>query len=441
MVSPRKRKKSRPDARADSARADSAAPSNTISAPRDQLFECRDCPALCCRTWRIRLTSDEIDRYLPEPWIRERLDNPALRLISQGVLPMREKNHGLECVFLDDDGLCSMQRRFGHAYIPRACQAFPFGFVRDERGTTSACLSRLCPSIRDNYGKPIAPVLEDKLEQAEQVERMSTAMRTAQGTILSRSQYLRIAARWQDELQGDASPLEALGRLYDELIDFEETLPFLAQRATDEEVDQALEKGRARAFDPLRSRRSPSLHARVAFAALLGELCYPLRLRFAHRSSRSPLLRLEPLRAVAVRLAFLLQWGSVDLSLIARPVDLRRAAKVEPWLTGPLGELVRRYLLDVLDRRRIFVVPRYLGAVLVDLALGAVLISRFARCSAAADRRDTVCELDVRNGISVAELTLLHHALPVAERGIMKRVRLALFADRAAFRALVAGEV
>ena len=34
-------------------------------------------------------------------------------------------------MFLDDDMLCSMQKRFGHEYLPRTCQAFPFAFTRE----------------------------------------------------------------------------------------------------------------------------------------------------------------------------------------------------------------------------------------------------------------------------------------------------------------------
>src|SRR5690606_2175012 len=106
----------------------------------------------------------------------------------------------LQCVFLDDDGLCSVQKRSGHAAIPRSCQAFPFGFVRGEEGALVAQLSLLCPSIRDDRGKPVAGQLEEKAQQKGDAGRMAASMETLGGAALSRAQYLRVVKEWDDLL-------------------------------------------------------------------------------------------------------------------------------------------------------------------------------------------------------------------------------------------------
>jgi lysine-N-methylase len=77
--------------------------------------------------------------------------------------------------------------------------------------------------------------------------------------------------------------------------------------------------------------------------------------------------------------------------------------------------------------------------VLIDLALATVVISHFARCRAAAEGRARVTPEDVREGISVAELRLLHHAVPSGEDGIMPRLRALLLASRDFRQVLASG--
>lgn len=186
-----------------------------ISSPPGQRFECRDCPARCCRLpASIRISDEEARRYLAEPWVRERVGAEGVQIIEGGGLPVREKNRGPECVFLDEDLLCSMQKRFGHEALPRTCQAFPFAFTRGEKGVVIAQLSQLCPSIRDNYGLPVEKQLRAKLLQKGTTAQMSTEMGTLGGVGLSQTQYLRVARRWEEELASTVSPAATLARIF-----------------------------------------------------------------------------------------------------------------------------------------------------------------------------------------------------------------------------------
>ncbi|WP_437577428.1 YkgJ family cysteine cluster protein [Sorangium sp. So ce887] len=412
-----------------------------LSSPPNQKFECRDCPARCCRLpWNIRFSSDEARRYLAEPWVRERAGDEGALVISRGVLPMREKDHRLQCVFLDDDMLCSMQKRFGHEYIPKSCQAFPFGFVRDEKDVVVAQLSQLCPSIRDNYGKPVDRQLKAKLQQRGDTERMSKALATLSGVILPQPQYLRAVKHWEDQLATDASPASTLARLYDWTAAFERALPQGGGRAADASVDAALAHASAEAPAPLEPRKKPSFYARVLFGYLLGNLCYPSRVREAHRVEKASWTELQALRSFGNKVAWMLGRGTVDLLFIPRPFKLQRVRTVDRFLAGDEGTVVKDYLRVVLQRRHIFSAPRHLLAAVLDLSLATVVISRFARCRAAADGRVKVSLEDVREGISVAELTLLSHAALSEQGKLMKNLRWLLLTKREGFRALLATE-
>jgi lysine-N-methylase len=153
----------------------------------EQRFECRDCPGRCCSLpWSAPIGEAEAKRLLDEPWIEERVGAQGLAVIEQGVLPLCEVGRRLRCAFLEDDHRCSMQNEFGHDYLPRTCQVYPFGFVQNEKKEVVVHLSRLCPSVRDDLGKPLKGQLRAKLKQQGAAETLAEKMGTLQGTVLSR---------------------------------------------------------------------------------------------------------------------------------------------------------------------------------------------------------------------------------------------------------------
>ncbi len=415
----------------------------------DPHFACRECPARCCRLpWSIRFGEEEKARYLAEPFVAERVGEGGLAVIRTGMLPTHAPRQPpgkaagqrlLQCMFLDDDELCSLQKRFGHAYLPKPCQAFPFGFVTDEEGSTVAQLSLLCPSIRDNRGEPVGPELLNKLEQRGGSVRMSHRLATLSGVFLTRPQFLSIAAYWDEALAGAEQLPSTLARLYDQTSVLDGALKG-AERVPDADVQTALTG--ARAFEPraFLSRPTTSYHARLLFTYLLSNLCYPSRVRQPNRVDQPAWFHLEGVRAFGNKVAWLFEVGKVDLMFVPRPFSLRRVGQVERFLSGDLGQVVRDYLRLVLARRQVFTEPRHLMAPLLDLALGAVLTSRFARCLAAADGRSRVHEADVREGIGVTELLLLHHASQAAQPAYLQSFRTALLTSPDKVRQVLASE-
>lgn len=415
-----------------------ALPTVRGAAPEASHFACRDCPARCCRLpWGIRFGEEERARYLAEPFVIERAGPAGLAVLGRGLLPTRMEDRRLQCVFLDEDELCSLQKRFGHAYLPRPCQAFPFGFVSSEDDVALAQLSQLCPSIRDDRGEPVGPELAAKLEQRGGATRMSQRLATRAGVMLTRPQFLRVAERWSETLAEDGSPAVLLARLVDWSVAFEEHLVG-GEHATDAAVEAALRAADGSSPAAFAPRPRSSYHARLMLAFLLGNLCFPSRLRQPNRVT--PPVFLEGARALANKLVWLLERGSVDLLFLPKPVALGRVRRVPRFLGGEHGGLVRDYLRLVLARRQIFSEPRHLLAALLDLCVGTLLVSRFARCRAVAFGRAAVDASDVREGIGVAELLLLHHAAMSEQPEYMKRLRWALLVAPDKLRAVLAGE-
>jgi lysine-N-methylase len=102
--------------------------------PEGQKYACRDCPARCCTSaWGTPVTPEECERILSDDDARFRLGERGSAILRAGVLPMREKDEQLACMFLDDDMLCSLHRKHGHEFLPATCQAYPFGFSMNEK--------------------------------------------------------------------------------------------------------------------------------------------------------------------------------------------------------------------------------------------------------------------------------------------------------------------
>ena len=410
-----------------------------FSAPKDQRFECRDCPARCCRLpWAIKFSQDEVDRYLAEPWVQTRAGVDGLNVIAGGTLPMREHERRLQCLFLDEDQLCGMQKQFGHSYIPRACQAFPFGFIKNEKGEILAQLSQLCPSIRENYGKPVDKQLKIKLKQKGDVERMTTAMSSLGRVLLGQNQYLEVARAWTTELRKELSPADILAHLYDRMMTFDRALPEGSERVENKAVERALAQARDTLPDPLEPTPRASFHARALYSYLLGNLCYPARVRQSHRVGGGGAL--HGVRSLLNKWAWLRERGTVDMLFVKNRFRLQRVRSVKRFLDQPTGALVRQYLLLTVQRRQLFATPRYIHDPIIDMCLATALISRFARCMAAADERDTVTDADVREAISVAELVLVSHVTLAEEGKTMSNLRVLMLSSRDKLRALLASE-
>ena len=101
------------------------------------------CPDSCCRAgWEIVVHPDTCELYRTLP-------GPAAERVRKGVLPGVEtilrQNENRVCVLLDPDGLCHVQRNFGHEALCRVCREYP-RFHREFGNLTEHGLSLSCPT-------------------------------------------------------------------------------------------------------------------------------------------------------------------------------------------------------------------------------------------------------------------------------------------------------
>ncbi|HCM91862.1 MAG TPA: hypothetical protein DIS78_04785 [Lachnospiraceae bacterium] len=86
-------------------------------------FKCMggDCPQTCCRGWLIPLDEDDLERFKCEKGLL------GIRLLAAtGAYTRTRMNLGSgECTFHTREGLCSLQLKKGHDFIPWACRSFP----------------------------------------------------------------------------------------------------------------------------------------------------------------------------------------------------------------------------------------------------------------------------------------------------------------------------
>lgn len=94
-------------------------------------FQCdgKICGCRCCRDWRIVLDDDAYKKFaeLADADRAEILKNVEwMRDPTEGVdvMTLKMRNDGV-CTFLDTDGLCSIQKKYGENFLTAICQSFP----------------------------------------------------------------------------------------------------------------------------------------------------------------------------------------------------------------------------------------------------------------------------------------------------------------------------
>ncbi len=107
-------------------------------------FTCaaQTCLDSCCRAgWEIVIDPETLSRY-------EGLPGPEGDRIRAAVIPGTEallrQDTDRVCVLLDPDGLCSVQKRFGHESLCRVCREYP-RFHREFGNLTEHGVSLSCP--------------------------------------------------------------------------------------------------------------------------------------------------------------------------------------------------------------------------------------------------------------------------------------------------------
>ena len=86
-------------------------------------FICKgsECPETCCRGWLIPLEPEDIERYSNEKGL---MKARLMLAMSEHSIPVFNSSCG-ECTFHEKSGLCSLQVKRGHDFIPETCRNYP----------------------------------------------------------------------------------------------------------------------------------------------------------------------------------------------------------------------------------------------------------------------------------------------------------------------------
>lgn len=390
-----------------------------ITAPANQNFECRDCPARCCTApWRLVVQEEEKKRFEAESWIQERFAQKgvAIQPLSGAdyVIPYVVHDRKLQCVFLDDDNLCSMYKRHGRDFWPHVCRSFPFEFIVDETGAVQTALTHYCPSIRDNYGDPLTQArLEAFLKDSGgHPTPMAPVQHLGVQTQLKPHHYMRLVGLWVELIKSTPSLHEALFACH-QLTEHLE-MELLDHAEVDDAVfTQALETAQSQAKEPFQesptAQRQSALLPNLVLALHLSSLAYPVRTYYVGKFSLGRIIS-----TWLVRLKLIRQSGPIDLLLLPRSFQLEDASTIPVISTDPiLVERIRNFLLGVIQRRYFLRRESRMETHLFQLILGYITILRMARYHAAARKSLRVELPDLLEGISSAELLIFYHNYPL----------------------------
>ena len=195
--------------------APAAAPRLCLQPVYMRRFVCdgRRCGSLCCcAKWGVALDAATLARYEGQPELLHELKKGLERSEATGGWIMRHENG--RCVFLREDGLCSLQRRFGIGAISDVCAEYPRK-MHEVGDTLDRALCLSCPVAAEEVLFTEEPLAFEWVEVA--APRPDYVDRTPLGSSLSAAafrslQLAGIALLAERRLSLDAR-LAALGLL------------------------------------------------------------------------------------------------------------------------------------------------------------------------------------------------------------------------------------
>ncbi len=395
--------------------------------------------------WRVIITPEERARFEEQEWIRERFKKQgvAFETLPSGSsampLVVRESDQRLVCAFLDEDELCSQLKHHEKDFWSRTCQTFPYEFIEDEGGEVRVALSEHCPSIRENYGQPMAPQLGKYLQASGGTKKLAKEMLIGAGTKLNQRQWLAVIERWETALDPEGGAVNTGDALWQV---FRLTVELGNQLVGQEEVsdgtfDAKLKEAAAKATTGVEASNQPSTLARLLIALSLSRLTLPLRLIDKPRLS----LR-NAWFGYRNTIRLWKQQGEINLLQLPQTFDLAQLKGIPPTLASEEHERrVRRFFLGVIRRRNLFCEEgRSLHDIVLDLGLAYAVLQFVARCRALAAGRKAVVAEDLGEGIAFAECFFLYHYNRTPPPALLKLLMATLSTNEPAFRGILTVE-
>ena len=109
-------------------------------------FKCdgKLCNARCCRDWRIVVDESTYEKFLPFDEITKNIDWSHDPTHNVDVMTINLRDDG-RCSFLDEDCLCSIQKKHGEDFLTAICQSFPRVTYKLDEETFQQSMTLTCP--------------------------------------------------------------------------------------------------------------------------------------------------------------------------------------------------------------------------------------------------------------------------------------------------------
>ena len=109
-------------------------------------FKCdgKLCGARCCRDWRIVVDEKTYEKFLPLEEITKNIEWSRDPTHEVDVMTIKLRDDGI-CSFLDEDCLCSIQKKHGENFLTAICQSFPRVTYKLDDETFQQSMTLTCP--------------------------------------------------------------------------------------------------------------------------------------------------------------------------------------------------------------------------------------------------------------------------------------------------------
>ncbi|MBF2053841.1 MAG: hypothetical protein IGS03_10320 [Candidatus Sericytochromatia bacterium] len=249
-----------------------------------QHFSCSGCAECCQRPWAVDVSKDYLEKWeaIFDQDPSGYYSKPFYLTPERSHYAEIRKKHGThECLFLEDDRRCMIQRRYGHEALPTTCQQFPryenwFGSYMGRFMVSS------CPDVNSliqTYPRMAyrVAIIEDKAWDA--LQRMQHPLGTENGLLW---------LGWQLDLitrPGAWTPIERLRFLQQQLLRLDPRRLSQLLPQTFDLFEQTLQEALIRsACPPSAGREAQALQWLIHFTRRYSAIQKFLeQLRYAHR--------------------------------------------------------------------------------------------------------------------------------------------------------------
>lgn len=162
---------------------------------RQQHYGCLLC-GRCCRRFHVLLRPAEVERLSKLDWGDEPDVPTDFCHVIKGFPYFKRKETDGGCVFLDENGVCRMHRKFGFDKKALTCRGYPFNIVSTFPGEVSVLARMDCPAVLTDNGAPIR-------SQSHDIEQLVSELRFGSGFTSRQLQGMEKASvlEFRDKLQ------------------------------------------------------------------------------------------------------------------------------------------------------------------------------------------------------------------------------------------------